>query len=168
MRFREWLRLDELQHISLPAPLSINGVKVNMIDMRFEDWSKGLNPEKGGGSLMKFSPAQYIKSPAFSGKLDDGSYLNVIAPSSASVSGSGAMPLAEPKLQPSIDDEPKAPMLSNPLWWRYVIGYMNYNVVKEPEWPRDDSEVISKRIKKPVATRPQLRLPQVEGEPTSL
>jgi len=151
MRFREFNLLIELDHYSLEAPQTLNGVQCDGVDFRFEDWSKGLNPQKSSGSGVEVEmmppPKQFILGGSYRAPCKEGQFVidkrnsNSGSPSSG---GLGLATQAKPDIQviqqitPEIEELPEMPR----SWFRYAILYLGNNVVKEPEWPRGDYEKV--------------------------
>lgn len=137
MKFKQWIKLDEIQHVSLPEPMEINGVTADSIDFRFEDWSKGYN-RPNANSLLVNGKNFFVGS--FSAPLKNG-WLNVNRESSGPMT-QGNLGLAvklQPDTQISINAKYK-PLPHN--WFDFAIFYLGNYVVKSPEWPRDKIEML--------------------------
>lgn len=137
MQFKEWLLLNEIQHILMPKPTLVNGILTDGIDFRFEDWSKGYDQKSG---VLKANPPNPMKYMAgsFSAPLDNGTYLNVMH--SHGNAGFGGTALA---LQAQTEVDVSAEALGSPLpkqWFDFAIFYLGNKVVKPPEWPRSSYE----------------------------
>lgn len=140
MRFGDWLRLDEIQHVSLPNAMRINGIMTDGIDFRFEDWGQGYNPERAKDTLRAAPPnGKAYFTGSFSAPLKDGTFLTVDhGQSSTATSGGLALSLAA---QTQVVIEPVATQKVLPKqWFDFAIFYLKNNVVKPPEWPRYNSE----------------------------
>ena len=163
MQFRKWLLINEIVHKQLPKPMVINGVEVDAIDFRFEDWSKGLNPEKSGDGLIpKFNPSSFIQGD-FSAPLKDGSFLNFVTPQQAPQEIPSGMTFKQfkaaglklggsPEAQITISPKPEAQRLTNPFWWKFAVAYLNGQLVKEPEWPRGGETMVATQAPRKVAS----------------
>ena len=155
MRFRQFL-LSELDHYSLEAPQTINGIQCDGIDFRFEDWSKGLNPQKSMAAgqpsdevEMMPPPKQFILGGSYRAPCKEGQF---VVDKRNMGRGSGGGPAGAPmpmtatrpdiqviaQVTPEIEELPEMPK----SWFRYAILYMGNDVVKEPEWPRGDYEMV--------------------------
>ena len=144
MNFREWLRLDEIQHVSLDEPTNINGVTCDSIDFRFEDWKKGFNPDKNREVLGVMGNGQRFFAGSFSAPTSNG-WLNV--------NRGGTQPMTHGNVGLAIAVQPKTQIDTfaefQPLpntWFDFAIMYLGNNVVKVPEWPRDAYEMRPKDI----------------------
>lgn len=154
MRFREFQLLSEFDHYSLESPQMINGVKCNGIDFRFEDWTKGLNPSKSSSSSMEIDimppPKRFILSGSYRAPCKEG-WLVIDKRSSdsnkQSIGGLGLATQAVPDIQviQQINPEVEELLEMPKSWFRYAVLYMGNNVVKEPEWPRGEYEMIKKQ-----------------------
>lgn len=142
MRFLEWLQLNEIQHISLPQKMHINGILTDGIDFRFEDWRRGYRTQKGILRVPPSAPERFFNSP-FSAPLENSTYLNVSyqqTPVSAFRSGGLSLAgLADKNIE--ISTEPLENVLPR-QWFDFAVFYLGNKVVKPPEWPRHKSEEI--------------------------
>lgn len=154
MKFRQFL-LSELDHYSLEAPQTINGIQCDGMDFRFEDWPKGFNPQKSmmaGGSpdevQMMPQPKTFILKGSYRAPCKEGWFVVDKRNTGKSSGGMGGGPMAmtatRPDIQviaqvtPEIEELPAMP----PSWFRFAVLYMGNDVVKEPEWPRGDYEKV--------------------------
>jgi hypothetical protein len=139
MKFKQWIRLDEIQHVSLPEPMPINGVVADSIDFRFEDWKKGFNPAKHRDVLAPSASGQRFFSGSFSAPLHPGEWLNVNRGGSGQMThGNLGLAIA---VQPEIQVSAEAEFQPLPgYWFNFAIMYLGNYVVKAPEWPRDEYE----------------------------
>jgi len=135
MRFKEWI-YNEILHMSIPIQ-KINGVLADGIDFRFEDWSKGYNPETKMGKMMPH-PRKYIQG-SFSAPIQRG-FLNI--DQEARSSGTSALQLAT---IPIISTEAAFEPLPDG-WFDFAILYLKNTVKKSPAWPRDDFEKGTKSV----------------------
>lgn len=140
MKFKQWVRLDEIQHVSLDEPTSINGITADSIDFRFEDWKKGYNPAKQRNTLAPTLSGQRFFSGSFSAPLKNRQWLNV--------NRGGGGPMTHGNLGLAISVQPKTqiglqaefqPLPNN--WFDFAVFYLGNHVVKTPEWPRDEYEM---------------------------
>lgn len=139
MKFSEWMRLDEIQHVSLPEPMTINGIVADSIDFRFEDWKKGYNPEKHIDVLAPTSSGQRFFSGSFSAPLKTKQWLNVDRGGGPMTQGNLGLAISvQPKTQVGLQAEFQ-PLPNN--WFDFAIFYLGNHVVKTPEWPRDEHEM---------------------------
>ena len=138
MKFAQWL-LSEIQHISFSKVMSINGIRCDAIDFRFEDWGKGLNPNNNHDSLVPIQSGERFFRTSFSAPIQHG-WLNVnLNNSQPQNQGSlGLAVMAKPKA--TIDAQAEfAPLPQS--WFNFAILYSGNHVVKAPEWPRYKSEM---------------------------
>lgn len=156
MRFKDWHNLIEIFHHTLESPQTINGVQCDGIDFRFEDWSKGFNPQKsmavGHDEVqMMPNPKQFVLTGSYRAPCKEGWFVvdkrktkDTGGPSQ--MGGLGLATQAQPDIQviqqinPEIDELPAMPK----SWFRFCVLYLGNNVVKEPEWPRGDYEMVNK------------------------
>jgi len=172
MRFAKWL-LSEIQRHSF-LPLNINGVLADVIDFRFEDWRKGVNPAKSKDLVRPMDGREFFVG-SFVAPLDNGKWLTVSEVSEEGPEGSrpmtyrqfkafraqglGTAAWAKNRVDVEIlDQAPEGHRhLTNPDWFRYAALYLQNRLVKEPEWPRDDHEVLSpERQTLPVRQEPDI------------
>lgn len=136
MKFGEWLRLDEWQHISFKAPTLINGIHTDSIDFRFEDWRRGFNPSKHHRMQITGNGQRFLNS-SFSAPIQGG-WVNVNREQQPMTQGNLALKVATQPVQigqeAAYDPLPKH-------WIDFAVFYLGHQVVKSPEWPRDDSEM---------------------------
>jgi hypothetical protein len=138
MKFKQWVRLDEIQHVSLDEPTSINGVVADSIDFRFEDWKKGYNPAKHRNSIMALNGQRFF-SGSFSAPLKTKQWLNVDRGGGPMTQGNLGLAISvQPKTQIGLQAEFQ-PLPNN--WFDFAIFYLGNHVVKTPEWPRDEYEM---------------------------
>lgn len=136
MRFREWFLVNEIQHISLPQATKINGIWADGIDFRFEDWGKGYNPIKERNVLLSNAAGNKFFSGPFSAQINGG-WLNVSEPAHEIQGNLGLRVMTKPQIK--VATKP----LHRPLpshWFDFAVLYMGNDVVKMPEWPRDNHE----------------------------
>jgi hypothetical protein len=118
-------------------PMRINNMVVDGIDFRFEDWRRGLNPQKERPTLVPLSGGEKFFMGNFSAPLPDGSWLNA-GIGHPRITGNVGLKLAvEPHAQISMEP------LFRPLpdyWYDFAIFYHGNDVVKPPEWPRSEHE----------------------------
>lgn len=140
MKFRSFF--NEIQHVSLPEVMRINGIPVDAIDFRFEDWKQGYNPEKERQTLMpSVSGQRFFAAPTFSASLGNGSWLNINQQQQRTMGSLGLKLAAQP--EPVAQITPVA--LYRPLpefWIDFAIFYHGNNVTKAPEWPRGPYELL--------------------------
>jgi len=156
MRFIEWMRLDEIQHVSLPSPMVINGIATDAIDFRFEDWGKGFNPDKLRHGISPAINGSRFMSGNFSVPLNNRQWLNIDhgeeKPDNTDYlalhNGNFALALRAsrkanplPKTQIEIGKLPKFQTLPN-TWIYFAILLLHGQVVKSPEWPRNKAEMM--------------------------
>lgn len=138
MKFKQWIRLDEIQHVSLDEPTSINGITTDSIDFRFEDWKKGYNPDKHRNMITALNGQRFF-SGSFSAPLKTRQWLNVDRGSGPATQGNLGLAIGvQPKTQIGLQAEFQ-PLPSN--WFDFAIFYLGNHVVKTPEWPRDSYEM---------------------------
>lgn len=139
MKFKQWVRLDEIQHVSLEEPTSINGIVADSIDFRFEDWKKGYNPEKHRG-VLAVANGQRFFSGSFSAPLKGRHWLNVNrGDGEPQTHGNLGLAIAvRPQTQIGVQAEFQ-PLPNN--WFDFAIFYLGNHVVKTPEWPRGSYEM---------------------------
>lgn len=153
MRFKQWHDLSEIFHHTLESPQTINGIQCNGIDFRFEDWKKGFNPQKslsGNDVQMMPNPKSFVLSKSYRAPCKEGWFVvdnrKTQEPSSPTMGGLGLATQAQADIQviqqinPEIEELPAMPK----SWFRFCILYMGNNVVKEPEWPRSNHEMVNK------------------------
>lgn len=144
MNFQEWLRLDEIQHVSFPEPMSINGIRSDSIDFRFEDWKQGYNQDRRGTQSQELSvplipSGQRFFTGSFSAPLKTGQWLNVNRESGPATHGALALAVAT---QPQVQIAKVAEHQPLPdIWFDFAVLYLGNYVVKAPEWPRHKSEM---------------------------
>lgn len=139
MKFKHWVQLDEIQHVSLKEPISINGIIANSIDFRFEDWKKGYNPEKQRDVLAPATSGQKFFSGSFSAPLKNNQWLNVNRGEEPQTRGNLGLAIAvRSQTQIGVQAEFR-PLPSN--WFDFAVLYFGNHVVKTPEWPRDKHEM---------------------------
>lgn len=153
MRFKEWL-LNEYQWITLPEGGNlINGILMDRIDFRFEDWKKGANPKKSDTLIPIVDGTRWARHSAkFSAPLSNGTYLNVSFMSTGDpfkglnydqfkmLRSAGKLPKIDksPTEDISIARKPENEVLDNPNWFRFALGMLGPNIVKMPEWAREE------------------------------
>lgn len=128
MQFKEWLKIDEVIHVSFPKT-TIDGIPLNSIDFRFEDWSKGA---QGENLIPKVNPAPFLSGP-FSASTGDGKFLNFSQGANQAGSGGAAVALSP---EVSVSEEPEFQPLPS-FWKRFSIWYLDNQITKAPEWPRE-------------------------------
>lgn len=139
MRFTDWIRLDEIQHVSLPKPTKVNGITTDSIDFRFEDWKRGFNPKKHRTTIIPLSNAQRFFNGSFSAPLTNNYWINVNREGSGPTTfGNLGLALAVQN-QIEVSTIPEFATLPK-HWFDFAIFYLGNNVVKSPEWPRDNYE----------------------------
>ena len=144
MKFREWLRLDEIQHVILGKPTSINGVIADSIDFRFEDWQKGLNPEKHDGVVSVVPNGRQFFAGSFSAPIRNGWINANMGGGQQMTQGNlGVIASIKPKIEISSSAE-FTPL--PPVWYDFAILYYGNDVVKTPEWPRNEYEMRAKDV----------------------
>lgn len=145
MRFKEWILLNEMPHLAMPEDSSINGITGDWIDMRFEDWGRGLNPQKSGNIMsMKLKPP---RSGNFKAKTKEGWLVYGAETPYSGPSSFGGVALktdVQPVLHVTQQLSPQEQEYEelNPYWFRFVLITNGNKIVKEPEWPRDKSELV--------------------------
>ena len=143
MNFREWLRLDEIQHIVLPKAMPINGIVADSIDFRFEDWKKGFNPDKQRDTLAPLSSGERFFRGSFSAPVQNG-WLNVNLGNQPTTYGNVGLAIS---VKPQIQIATMAEFQQVPkIWYDFAIFYYGNDVVKTPEWPRDSYEMRAKDV----------------------
>lgn len=138
MKFKEWL-LNEIQHMSLPNKMVVNGITTDGIDFRFEDWGQGYNPKKKRNSiLVPPKDGRRFFSGGFSAPLKNGNFLNLTFKNQNNFSGSHGLALATDR-QIEISHKPLEKILPY-QWFDFAVFYLGNKVVKPPEWPRYKGE----------------------------
>lgn len=144
MKFKRWIQFDEIQHVSLKEPVSINGIVADSIDFRFEDWTKGYNPEKNRNALSPIVSGQKFFSGSFSAPLKTKQWLNVDREGVSQTRGNLGLAIAvKPQTKIGVQAEFR-PLPNN--WFDFAIFYLGNHVVKAPEWPRDKYEIHAANI----------------------
>lgn len=138
MKFSNWIKLDEIQHVSFSKPMSINGITTDSIDFRFEDWKQGFNPDKHRDVLAPSASGQRFFTGSFSVPLKSRQWLNVDRERTQTQGNLGVAIALKPQIQ--ISDAAEYASLPG-QWFDFAVFYMQNNVVKSPEWPRDKSEI---------------------------
>lgn len=140
MRFTEWLKLHEIQHISFPKPTHVNGILTDGIDFRFEDWGRGYRPRPGTARMSPPMGQRFFQG-SFSAPVQNG-FLNVYYPEGSPSTGTNMGSLALMTMadrQVTVDPQAKAVELPK-QWFDFAVFYLGNKVVKPPEWPRDRTE----------------------------
>lgn len=136
MKFKEWFLIEMPHHVirndNGPSAIKINGIACDMIDFRFEDWSRGSNPLKTTTrprQMQQYSREEMVGfyHTSFSAPLYNNTWLNV------TVKG--------PNIKITVTPNALHTRLP-PEWFDFACFYRNEVVVKEPEWPRSDYERI--------------------------
>lgn len=120
MRFKQWL-IKEMAYITLPKELRINGMVIDAIDMRFEDYPKNTEEEKNlirrVAMPLRTEPyfARFPKSERY--LIFDGKRYKV-------------------SVAPPIDWEDWIEIPDSfdngYSWWDYAAGYFKNKIVKMP------------------------------------
>lgn len=155
MKFKDWIRLDEIQHILLPNYVDVNGITTDGLDFRFEDWNKGYNPKKQKNAKMMPSGNKFFDASMFSVPLNDGKFININHNASFSdneIIGNLAL---KTKKRTVINVENEALYDKLPYqWFDFAIMYLKHKVVKSPEWPRGDHELVTNTtIEDPISSK---------------
>jgi hypothetical protein len=123
MKFKEWL-LNEMPHMRMPST-PVNGVIGDVIDFRAEDRGKGLQ----SGNLVAGVDFQKFQGPWIA-RAKEGWLVH-----------DGMQHL---KMVPDFPEEQMKNIVQLPSdWWKFATVIDSRGVVKEPEWPRDDSEKLT-------------------------
>jgi len=139
MKFSNWIKLDEIQHVSLPEPMSINGITTDSIDFRFEDWKQGFNPDKRRDVLAPSASGQRFFTGSFSVPLSSRRWLNVDREITQTHGNLGLAIAVNPRTQ--ISNVAEYTTLPG-RWFDFAVFYMGNKVVKSPEWIRHKSEIV--------------------------
>lgn len=143
MRFKEWCLMQEIQHYFFDDVKSVNGFKCDGIDFRFEDWGRGYNPEVPRNNIRP-NPGRgdQFFSGSFSAPMKEG-WLNVDVGGGGAGGGGGGGPALSMMMmgQKKISVDPEATQRPLPRhWFDFAAIYDGNDIVKPPEWPRDDYE----------------------------
>lgn len=127
MNFKEWFILNEMPHMKLPPNKPINGIIGDFIDFRAEDRSKGL---QSGNLVPNFEYLNFVKPWIAKTKegwlVYDGIKLDTVS---------------------DIGDKEDKFVKLPPDWWRFATVIDGNNIVKKPEWPRENDMVSSPTYK---------------------
>lgn len=146
MKFNEWMRLDEIQHVSFPDPISINGFILDSIDFRFEDWKRGFNPKvkRNNDSIVHVTSGKNFFSSSFSAPINPRKWININNEPNQTTRGNLAVAT---EVYSKIKISQIAEYTQLPSYWiDFAIFYMHNHVVKTPEWPRDRFETLPNSV----------------------